>query len=87
MTKKKWTLGTNDVQQEIVEVYGSFGVPNFLQVFPDEEDEETTQNHSEQWWQKSGVSKENRDTVAIKNLMNVTFPHQRDLLIADMEIV
>ena len=41
MTKKKQTLNTNDKHKEKVEVYRSWGVPNFFQVFSEGEDEET----------------------------------------------
>ena len=66
-------------------MYRSWGVPNFLPVFSDGEGEETMQDHSEQLRQKLRVSHEKQDTAIINNLMDMTFPHQRHLLIADME--
>ena len=60
-------------------------MPNFLPVFPDREDEETMQDHSQQLKQKSRVSKEKQDTGTIDNLMVITFPRRRHLLITDMK--
>ena len=85
MTKKEQKLDTNDEHQEKVKVYRSCGMPNFLPVFPDGEDEETMQDHSEQLRQKSRISKEKRDTATINNPIDITFPHWHDLLITDME--
>ena len=85
MAKKKQKLDTNDEHQEKVKVYRSWGVPNFLPLFPDGEDEETIQDHSERLRQKSRISKEKRDTATINSLMDITFPHQRLLMITGME--
>ena len=85
MAKKKQKLDTNDEHQKKVKVYRSWGVPNFLPVFPDEEDEETMQDHSERLRQKSRISKEKRDTATINSLIDLTFPLRRQLLITDME--
>ena len=85
MAKKKQKLDTNDEHQEKVKVYRSWSVPNFLPLFPDGEDEETIQDHSERLRQKSRISKEKRDTATINSLIDITFPHQHLLLITDIE--
>ena len=51
-TKKKRKIDTaNDEKQKNIKRHRSWGVPNFLPVFLDEEDKETMQDHCE-WFRK-----------------------------------
>ena len=83
--KEKQKLDTNHEHQGKVKVYRSWSMPNFLPVFPDGEGKETMKDHSQWLRQKSRSSKEKRDTATTNNLMDITLPHRRHLLITDME--
>ena len=65
--------------------YTSWGVPNFLPPFEDGEDIETMKAHSEKIRKESRITKERRNNEMIEQLMNITFPHRRQMLITDME--
>lgn len=65
MAKKKRNLDTTTEHQKMYEVYRSWSMSNFLPVFPDGEDEETMQDHSEQLRQKPRVSKKKNKILVL----------------------
>ena len=65
----------------------AWGVENYLPSLQDGEDQNTITAHRVRLASQFNLTEEKRDPHIIRNLMNLTFPHRRQLLIQDMSTI
>ena len=59
-------------------------MPNYLPIFPEGEDENTMTNHSQRLQKETKITKERRNNILIKTLMDLTFVDRRKMIVKDL---